>query len=1008
MIDRKRADILPTGHRLDSLRIARVLGAGVTGITYLAEEGALGRQVAVKEYFPAGLALRRGGLAGVAAKDAASRAAFERGLAEFRSQARALVAVEHANLGRAERLVETGGTAYLVSPFVGGESLAAVLGRRGVLTETELGDLLAPLLDGLAALHAAGLTHRDVKPANILLRNGGAPILVDAGVARRVAPQPLGPVPAQPYAAIELHGEAQAVGPPADLYALGAVLYRGVAGFHPPAAFERRGALRRGRTDPYRPAAAAAARAFAPAILSAIDACLAVEAAGRPQSIAALRVRLAGGLQLAASAPGDETLAAASLPPRAGLAIPPSPRPPAPATLSPAPARRIPAGGSRLTTLRRGAVVALSIAVTAGFSYGVLRLVESRQGHVDGAAVAREQAEFSRQVFAVETELRRAAEQAEQERRRAEALRKREAEMAAARALEAELRAAIEAAGRADLERQRAAAEQERLRREAEAARTERERRETEEAMRLAAELRAAVETALHRDDLRRTAEAEAAERARRETEEAMRLAAELRNAIDTALREDQRRRQEEVLRLDEERRAREEALRLEADLRAAVEAAWRRDQQRRAAEVQRFEEERRAAEEALQRAEAEAAERAERDRRQAEREAARRAAEERRKTEALAALFRHIDEAIGARDWPSMNRLLGEADALAPDDARVADLRGKIIAIAAEMVARADEARERGEWPEAERLLGEASRVVPGSRMVEAGRSRYERALAAWRDDRARLIEAARQFLARSLDAIGAGDLAAAKDRLGDAEEALAGFAADLPEQAQLAEVRRRLARAREDAEFARLRLADETRYDATRGKADALFAEAQRAALQRGGAAKACALFRDAGEIGHVGAQNQLGLCFATGRGAGRDDGEAYAWFRRAAEGGNAVAQFNLANAYLQGLGTERDPALGYAWARKSADQGYPKAFCRLGLLYRDGIGIDREREAAAAWFRRGADAGEGWCMALLGEAFQHGLGVERNRALARQLYDRAARAGYAAAREKLRDLR
>ena len=67
-----------------------------------------------------------------------------------------------------------------------GETLSDLLKRSGTLTETELKNILLPLLAGLVEVHEAGILHRDIKPGNILLRAAdGSPVLVDFGAARQ-------------------------------------------------------------------------------------------------------------------------------------------------------------------------------------------------------------------------------------------------------------------------------------------------------------------------------------------------------------------------------------------------------------------------------------------------------------------------------------------------------------------------------------------------------------------------------------------------------------------------------------------------------------------------------------------------------------------------------------------------------------------------------------------------------------------------------------------------------
>ncbi len=385
--------------------------------------------------------------------------------------------------------------------------------------------------------------------------------------------------------------------------------------------------------------------------------------------------------------------------------------------------------------------------------------------------------------------------------------------------------------------------------------------------------------------------------------------------------------------------------------------------------------------------------------------------AERRAQAERLAAsaalLIREAEAAVARGEWRTAYEHLLAAERLAGQDAVANGLRETIVAEAARRVARADEAAERRDWGEAQRLIAAAAELFPDLPLVAAGRQRIERAAAAWEQARPRLLAEAQKAMSDAESAIGSFGWDKARDLIGDAEDALAGFPADLPLRARLAAVKRKLRSAQDDVRYERLRIADEERYLTERARADASFAAAHREWHERNNAERACAQYREAAELGHVGAQNQLGLCFAAGRGTMRDETEAYFWFRRSAEGGNAVGQYNLAGAYADGQGIERDYERAAIWARRAADQDFPRAFCRLGLLQREGHGVEENKADAAAWFRRGAEAGEAWCMTLLGEAYQHGWGIETNVALARQWYERAVKKGYEPARKKLAEL-
>ena len=69
--------------------------------------------------------------------------------------------------------------------YAEGETLSEMLQRKGTLTESELKQILLPILDGLEAVHEADFLHRDIKPGNIVIRDDGSPVLIDFGSARQ-------------------------------------------------------------------------------------------------------------------------------------------------------------------------------------------------------------------------------------------------------------------------------------------------------------------------------------------------------------------------------------------------------------------------------------------------------------------------------------------------------------------------------------------------------------------------------------------------------------------------------------------------------------------------------------------------------------------------------------------------------------------------------------------------------------------------------------------------------
>jgi serine/threonine protein kinase len=195
-------------------RLEEVLGAGGMALVYRAVDERTGRLAAVK----------------LLADNLAADEAFRR---RFQREARLAARLSHPNVVRVLDAGEYDGRPWLALEYVDGETLAQLLARRGRLSSTEVVALGRQLCAGLQHAHDAGLVHRDVKPANVLVRADGSATIVDFGIAR-------------PHEGTELteHGSvlgtASYVAPElltggpvtaaADLYSLGAVLFEAASG----------------------------------------------------------------------------------------------------------------------------------------------------------------------------------------------------------------------------------------------------------------------------------------------------------------------------------------------------------------------------------------------------------------------------------------------------------------------------------------------------------------------------------------------------------------------------------------------------------------------------------------------------------------------------------------------------------------------------------------------------------------------------------------------------------
>ena len=283
--------VLPVNTVLDgSYRIVRVVGSGGFGITYEAEDIRLHAKVAIKEYYPHDFGDRDATMS-VKPKSDRHKETFDWGRASFLQEARTLARFEHPSIVRVSRVYEANSTAYMVMRFEQGQSFEDWLKGLGrPPTQDELDAIVAPLLDALQMMHAANFLHRDIAPDNVIIRPDGTPVLLDFGAARRAVAErshaltgivKAGYSPQEQYAT-----DSRLQGPWSDFYALGGTLYRAVTGRIPEEATLR---VSDDRTPP---AAEAAKGRYRPGFLAAIDACLKVKYAERPQSVAQLRPML--------------------------------------------------------------------------------------------------------------------------------------------------------------------------------------------------------------------------------------------------------------------------------------------------------------------------------------------------------------------------------------------------------------------------------------------------------------------------------------------------------------------------------------------------------------------------------------------------------------------------------------------------------------------------------------------------------------------------------------------
>src|SRR5262245_44862717 len=205
--------------RVPGYEVEAVLGRGGMGVVYKARDLRLGRVVALKM-------LLAGAYAGSEERE------------RFLREAEAVAGLRHANIVQVHGAGDHDGRPYFTMEYVEGGSLAQRL-LSTPQPARQAAALLATLAEAVQVAHQGGIVHRDLKPANILLTTDGTPKIADFGLARHfdggAALTRTGARVGTPsYMAPEqAAGKARAIGPAADIYALGALLYEMLTGRPP-------------------------------------------------------------------------------------------------------------------------------------------------------------------------------------------------------------------------------------------------------------------------------------------------------------------------------------------------------------------------------------------------------------------------------------------------------------------------------------------------------------------------------------------------------------------------------------------------------------------------------------------------------------------------------------------------------------------------------------------------------------------------------------------------------
>lgn len=180
--------MLPVGTLLQNgkYRIERYLSSGGFGNTYVATNVEFEERVAIKEFFMRGISERDDDSISVSVSNELNSEQFTGQKEKFKKEARRLRRLKEEHIVSVHDLFEENGTAYYVMDFIEGESLSSRLKRTGKpLSETEALNILNQVLDALDTVHAEGIFHLDIKPANIMIDNHGQAMLIDFGASKQ-------------------------------------------------------------------------------------------------------------------------------------------------------------------------------------------------------------------------------------------------------------------------------------------------------------------------------------------------------------------------------------------------------------------------------------------------------------------------------------------------------------------------------------------------------------------------------------------------------------------------------------------------------------------------------------------------------------------------------------------------------------------------------------------------------------------------------------------------------
>ncbi|MEO8936922.1 MAG: serine/threonine-protein kinase [Burkholderiaceae bacterium] len=284
---------LPDGYEVEGYRIVKKISSGGFSIVYLARDE-FDRPVAIKEYLPSSLALRRHGELVPTIVDS-NRPIFRIGLKCFFEEGRALARILHPNVVRVVNFFRANETVYMVMLYEQGRTLQEQIlkyrdrGEKKLLGERFIRLVFTQVMNGLREVHTNKLLHLDLKPANLYLRRDASPILLDFGAARQTLSADTGklfPMYTPGFAAPELYAKHALLGPWTDIYGIGASIFASMSGHAPQPADARL------VNDKMASRIRDLSHSYSEELLGVVEWCLKLDVLERPQSVFSLQKAL--------------------------------------------------------------------------------------------------------------------------------------------------------------------------------------------------------------------------------------------------------------------------------------------------------------------------------------------------------------------------------------------------------------------------------------------------------------------------------------------------------------------------------------------------------------------------------------------------------------------------------------------------------------------------------------------------------------------------------------------